>query len=238
MSGPGPVGAPAPAGDAIWGYGRYGDDQLLPLSYDDIGHDTAAAIRALRGLALPDRSLILLVAKVADVGHLHGVQEAARTLGHLVANADASGMDVERVALFTRLLPVTVVIGVNGEMLDGMADAGLDPKAVFSGIPIVLALESAFDRLVDLGLDPLRLELLGPALAMECRYRRMHVDGVLWSTEEVGGTLHLSSRLPRALTVEDLDTGRAGSVHQVVCPCGRYGTVISTGRSEQAGDPP
>jgi hypothetical protein len=32
-----------PSGDEVWGYGRYGDDRLLPLSFDDMQHDTAAA---------------------------------------------------------------------------------------------------------------------------------------------------------------------------------------------------
>jgi len=156
-------------GDSIWGYGRYGADQLLPLSHDDIRHDTAGAVRALRGLALPDRSIILLVSKVADMGHLHPVQAAARELGHIVANADASIGDVERVAMFVRVLPIAAVIGVNVEMLGGMADSGLDPAGVLSGVPVIVALGAACDQLVEAGVDALRLELLGPCLLYTSR---------------------------------------------------------------------
>jgi hypothetical protein len=213
-------------GDSIWGYGRYGADQLLPLSHDDIRHDTAGAVRALRGLALPDRSIILLVSKVADMGHLHPVQAAARELGHIVANADASIGDVERVAMFVRVLPIAAVIGVNVEMLGGMADSGLDPAGVLSGVPVIVALGAACDQLVEAGVDALRLELLGPVLAMECRSRRLHIDGVQWSIEEMGGTLRVSNLAPRALSVRSFDTGRHGRVTAEICPCARFDPVI------------
>ncbi len=225
----------APSGDATWGYGRYGEDQLFPLSHDDIRHDTAAATRALRGLGLPDRSIILLLAKVADVGHLHPVQEAARQLGHVVANADASAMDSGRVAMFTRLLPIAAVIGVNDEMVDGMEEGGVDPRTVFSEIPVVLALGSAHGRLAGMGMDPWRLELLGPALALECRYRRLHVDGLLWSVQDKGGRLQVSSLIPRALVVQGFDTHRHGTVSEAVCPCGRSGPVIELSSPGRAG---
>jgi hypothetical protein len=221
-----PIVPPAPPSGALWGYGRFGEDQLFPLSHDDIRRDTAIAARALCSLALPDRSIIVLASKVADVGHLHPLLEAARELGHVVANADASAMDVERVAMFARLLPVAAVIGVNEEMLVGMREGGIDLQLFFSDIPVVLALGSAYDRLVESGVDARRMEILGPALAMECRYRRLHVDGVEWAVEERGGNLLISSRRPRALTIEAFDTGRSGGVADVVCACGRSGPVI------------
>ena len=149
-----------------------------------------------------------------------------RELGHIVANADASIGDVERVAMFVRVLPIAAVIGVNVEMLGGMADSGLDPAGVLSGVPVIVALGAACDQLVEAGVDALRLELLGPVLAMECRSRRLHIDGVRWSIEEMGGTLRVSNLAPRALSVRSFDTGRHGRVTAEICPCARFDPVI------------
>ena len=123
----------------MWGYGRYGDDQLLPLSFDDIAHDTAAAMAAVSALGLPDRSIVIVTSTVADVGYFHPLQVAAKELGLLVCNADASAMDVDRVEMFARLLTVAAVIGVNDALVDGILERGHDPKSFFSSVPMVIA---------------------------------------------------------------------------------------------------
>jgi hypothetical protein len=223
------LGVARASGADIWGYGRYGDDQLLPLSFDDVRHDTAAAVSALMALHLPDRSIVVLTSTVADVGYFHPIQSAAKELGLVVCNADASAMDVDRVAMFIRLLPVAAIVGVNDAMIDGLADGGHDPNAFFCGIPVVIANRSAQGRLTDAGVDVVPFEILGPALAFPCRHRRLHFDGRTWSIDGSQGTLHVSSRRPRALSVDHFDTRLVGSVSDDLCPCGRRDPVISLG---------
>ena len=123
----------------MWGYGRYGDDQLLPLSFDDILHDTAAAMTAISALGLPDRSIVIVTSTVADIGYFHPLQVAAKEMGLLVCNADASAMDVDRVEMFIRLLTVAAVIGVNDALVDGILERGHEPKSFFSSVPMVIA---------------------------------------------------------------------------------------------------
>jgi len=222
---------PRLAGEDFWGYGRYGDGQLLPLSFDDIQHDTAAALAAVSALGLSDRSIVVVTSTVADVGYFHPLQCAAKEMGLLVCNADASAMDVDRVEMFTRLLAVAAVIGVNDAMVDGILERGNDPKSFFSSVPMVIADGSASDRLAAAGVDALAFELLGPVMAVSCRYRNLHVDGRQWDIAEEGGTLHVSSRVRRALPFDHFDTGMGGRVSDDVCFCGRRDPIVEIERA-------
>jgi hypothetical protein len=224
-----------PTGEAIWGYGRYGADQILPLSFDDVVHDTAAATAALLALGLPERAVVVLTSTVADTGHFHSVQSAARDLDLMVCNADASAMDVDRVEMFLRLLPVAAVIGVTSPVVDGILERGLDLGAFFAATPVVVADGAAQARLADAGVDALRFEIVGPLLAFSCRRGNLHFDGRQWRVEQVAGTLHVSSR-GRALPLSDFDTGVAGSVSNAVCGCGRRDPTIDLAPSAGAGE--
>ena len=214
-----------PSGTAIWGYGRYGEDQIMPLSFDDVRHDTAAATSALLALGLPEGSVIVLASTVADTGHFHPVQAAAKELDLMVCNADASAMDVDRVEMFLRLLPVAAVIGVTTPVVEGMLERGHDPRTVFASTPVVVADGPARLRLAEAGVDALRFEILGPVLTFPCRERNLHYDGRHWRVEGVGGTLHVSGR-GRALALSSFDTGLRGSVSEAVCPCGRRDPMV------------
>jgi hypothetical protein len=222
---------PRQSGDDVWGYGRYGDDQLLPLSFDDVQNDTAAATAAVLALGLPDRSVIVVTSTVGEVGYFHPLQSAAREMGLLVCNADASAADVDRVATFTRLLDVAAVIGVNDALVDGILERGHDPQSFFSSVPMVMARGGARDRLAASGVDALRFELLGPVLVLSCRYGNLHVDGRQWTVVADEGILHVSNRARRALSLCHFDTGIGGSVSDAVCPCGRRDPVVEIGPS-------
>jgi hypothetical protein len=217
---------PRPSGSDVWGYGRYGDDQLLPLSFDDVQHDTAAATAAVLALGLPDRSVVVMTSTVGDVGYFHPLQNAAMDVGLVVCSADASATDVDRLEMFTRLLDVAAVIGVNDALVDGILERGRDPKSFFSSVPVVIARSGAWDRLAVTGVDALRFELLGPVLVLPCRYRNLHFDGRQWTMAADNGTLHVSSRAPRALPFSHFDTRIGGSVSDGACPCGRRDPVV------------
>lgn len=226
-----------PSGDEVWGYGRYGDDRLLPLSFDDMQHDTAAATATVLSLGLPDRSVVVLTSTVSDVGYFHPLQSAAKDMGLLVCNADASTMDVDRVEMFLRLLDVAAVIGVNDALVDGIVERGHDPKSFFSSVPMVIASGRAKERLAATGVDALRFELVGPVLALSCRYRNLHFDGRQWDMVADNGTLLVSSRARRALPFSHFDTQMGGTVSNSVCPCGRRDPVVEIDPTAEVREP-
>jgi len=217
---------PRASGGDIWGYGRYGDDQLLPLTFDDVQHDTAAAAAAVTALGLPDRSVVVLTSTVADIGYFHPLQGAAKEMGLLVCNVDASAIDAVRLEMFIRLLKVAAVIGVNDALVNGILERGHDLRSFFSSVPLVIASGAAKNRMATAGVDALRFELLGPVLAFSCRFRNLHFDGRQWSIATESGTLHVSSRERRAMPLRHFDTQVAGTVAYDVCLCGRRDPMV------------
>lgn len=217
---------PRASGVDIWGYGRYGDDQLLPLSFDDVQRDTAAAAAALLALGLPDRSVVVLTSTVADIGHFHPLQGAAKEMGFLVCNVDASAMDADRLEMFIRLLRVAAVIGVNDSVVNGLLERGHDLRSFFSNVPLVIASDAARNRIAAAGVDALRFALLGPVLALSCRYRNLHFDGRQWSIAAESGTLRVSSRVRRALPLRQFNTHIGGTTSYDVCLCGRRDPMV------------
>ncbi len=179
-----------------------------------------------------------MTSTVADVGYFHPLQVAAKEMGLLVCNADASAMDVDRVEMFTRLLTVAAVIGVNDAMVDGILERGHDLKSFFSSVPMVIAAGDTKDRLAASGVDALALRLLGPVMAVSCRYGNLHLDGRQWAISDKGGTLHVSSRARRALLFDHFATGVRGSVSDGVCPCGRRDPIVEIERTRASGDRP
>jgi len=221
----------------VWGYGRYGDDQLLPLSFDDMQHDTSAAAAAVLSLGLPNRSVVVLASTVSDVGYFHPLQSAAKDMGLLVCNADASTMDVDRVEMFIRLLDVVAVIGVNDALVDGIVERGHDPKDFFSSVPMVIASGRAKERMAATGVDALQFECIGPVLALSCRHGNLHFDGRQWDMVGDNGTLLVSSRARRALPFSRFDTRIGGTVSNGVCPCGRRDPVVEIDPTAHARHP-
>ncbi len=205
----------------LWGWGRFGDDQLLPLSFDDIRRDATAARAGLRSLALPSDAKVVVVSTVAEFGHFWPLLQAAHDLGYVTSTADATPYDAGRTEMFCRLLTPSAVIGVDEAVLDGLEASGLDPGSVFAGVPRVVARGRAVNRLRDAGVGALRWVPLGPTTAMDCRYGHLHFDHRQWRVESAGGPLVLSSTVGRAYPVEHLSTGLVGTVRAQACSCMR-----------------
>jgi hypothetical protein len=205
----------------LWGWGRFGDEQLLPLSFDDIRRDAMAARAGLRSLALPSDAKVVVVSTVSEFGHFWPVLQAAHDLGYVTSTADATPYDAGRTEMFCRLLSPSSVIGLDDAVLDGLEASGLDPGSVFARVSRVVARGQAVNRLRDAGVGALRWVALGPTTAMDCRHGHLHYDRRQWRVESEGGRLVLSSTMGRAYPVDHLDTGLRGTVSARACPCTR-----------------
>ena len=86
-------------------------------------------------------------------------------------------------------------------------------------------------------MDALRFELVGPVLALSCRYRNLHFDGRQWDMVADNGTLLVSSRARRALPFSHFDTQMGGTVSNSVCPCGRRDPVVEIEPTAEVREP-
>jgi hypothetical protein len=209
----------------LWGIGQFrsaGESVPLPVSYDDVAQDTDSARKTLASLGVGRGHHVLFTSLLSESATFWPFQQAVLSVGGIVSCAEATPFDAFRTEMFARRLPLETVLGLNADVLDGLAALGRASEQVFARVPIIVARSLAYERLRDAGLRPYLWLPLGPAVAVECRVRAgAHVDSGVWQAESAGGEIVLSSRVPRAFTVDGLRTGVRAEVATDPCPCGR-----------------
>jgi hypothetical protein len=209
----------------LWGIGYYRDAAgavvEVPVSYEDIERDTQAAEASLDSLGLVGAFHAVVAGLCNEEPWLAPFDRAVLRRGGRLSPSEGWSFDAYRIAAFVRRMPVSAVIGLNEEVFRGMAEVG--PLSETLGrVPRVLALPGAYERMLEAGLHPYRMLMLGPTVAVECRERSgAHVDGATWSIQSQNGSLTLTSRVPRAAPVDHLDVGIDGAVAHEPCACGR-----------------
>ena len=201
----------------VWGVGRIvvdGEVTPWPVAQRDIDDEAASLAPRLAALGLEPGGLVLVVAMLSQAVHAVPLERAAGRIGALYSSADATPFDAFRVAALTRQLEPQVVIGITGDVLDGLVDAGRDPADVLGGVPaVVSADDDAYARLRSDGLAPRRWVKLGPTSAIEGLSEDGPVyDAACWRVEEDDGELVVSNVVRRLTDATRLRTGIRGRV--------------------------
>ena len=207
----------------IWGIARYyveGNPVDFPVGWQELERATEWATQMLAHYELGRGSNVLLVSAGYEAPWTTALMDAARRLGATFSCSEVWGWDARRTEMFSRRLPLSMVVGLTAEVVAGLEDFG-GPAQVLGPVPHLLARPDAVTPLRQAGLDPGQFVILGPAIGLECRERSgAHVDVREWSVRSVDGQLRLSSVAPRAKQVTDAPLGVAGTVDTTPCPCG------------------
>ncbi len=203
----------------LWGVSRFliGDQALTwEISQAELRADVAAARRFLEQLGLRAGDRVLFLSRLPEAPYFWPLELALLSLGGQLSSADATPFDAYRSAMFLRTLSFRAVIGIDAAVLDGLAALGADLKALLSRVPCVLARPDAVLRLEAAGLRPLRMCLLGPALAVETEAGAgPAVDPELWDLATEDGEVLVTSRIPRAMRFERQRTGVRATIERV-----------------------
>lgn len=197
----------------VWGVGRLVIDGAVtpwPVAQRDIADEAESMAPRLAALGLEPGGLVLIVSMLSQAAHTVPLEQAAGKVGGLYSSADATPFDAFRVAALVRQLEPQVVLGITGDVLDGLAEAGHVPAEVLGPVPaVVTADDGAHARLRDAGLAPRRWVHLGPTSAIEgldgegARY-----DATRWDVREAdNGELVISNKVPRLTAARELHTG-------------------------------
>jgi hypothetical protein len=202
---------------AVWGVGRVvvdGEVTPWPVSPRDIDDEAESLAPRLVAFGLQPGGVVLIVSMLSQAIHVVPLERAAGKCGALYSSADATPMDAFRVAALVRQLEPQVVMGVTGDVLDGLSGAGRDPADVLGPVPaVVTADDDAHARLGADGLAPCRWVRLGPTSAIESDGEEGAVyDKARWDVEEDGGELLVSNLVPRLTEARRLRTGVRGRV--------------------------
>jgi hypothetical protein len=202
----------------VWGVGRVvvdGEVTPWPVASRDIEDEAESMAPRLAALGLESGGLVLIVSMLSQAMHAVPLEQAARRVGALYSSADATPFDASRVSTLVRQLEPQVVLGITGDVLNGLAEAGHDPAEVFHAVPAAVTADGdAHARLSASGLSPRRWVQLGPTSAIEglagdgARY-----DATRWDVQAGDdGQLLITNRVPRLTPARRLRTGVRGRV--------------------------
>lgn len=188
--------------------------------YAELERQSVGLAQVLRTFRFAPGSVILTVSLVHEVVQFVGFEKAIQMIGLYGTNSELSPYDCARIESISRQFNPVGMCGVGAATLEGLKACGHDVAQVFAG-RTVWARADAYEAVKGMpGVDARRLVILGPAVALECAHGGVHYDTRDWNLESKGGTLHLSSRMPRIEPVSGLDTGVAGRVAVDACSCG------------------
>lgn len=202
----------------VWGVGRLvvdGEVTPWPVAQRDIEDEAESLAPRLAALGLEPGGIVLIVSMLSQAMHAVPLEQAAGRVGALYSSADATPFDAFRVTALVRQLEPQVVLGITGDVLDGMADAGREPAEVLGPVPAVVTADAdAHARLAASGLAPRRWVRLGSTSAIESLDGDGPIyDATRWDVHTGGdGELVISDRVPRLTPARDLRTGVRGRV--------------------------
>jgi len=222
---PAQAGGQLAARPPLWGVGQFFDGTRrvpYPVTAADIEADTAAAGRALASLGIGRGHTVLFVSLVSEIVQTVPFHDALSQLGGICSAADATTFDAPRTPKLVRQLHPRAVFGVNGDVLDGLEQEGLDLSEAFAGVPVLGAHPGAMARLAAAGAAPLVWAFFGPAVGVECAPGAgAHVDEAIWTVDVDDGEIVIAPRRQRAISSARYRTGATGELERGRCRCGR-----------------
>jgi hypothetical protein len=133
--------------------------------------------------------------------------------GAQLSCADSTYGEALRVSMFLRLMEYDAALGVTPALLDGIAASGREPAEVFAGVRILGAHAGAYERLFAVGLDPWRVALCGPALAIgRAAGGPAYVPAGEWELVDGIDGIGITSLRPRASTFIRTPIGVRGTI--------------------------
>jgi hypothetical protein len=200
----------------VWGVGRVvvdGEVTPWPVAASDIDDEAESQAARLASLGLSAGDLLLIVSRLSEAIHVVPLEKAAGLVGALYSSADATPSDAFRTASLIRQLEPAAVVGLNGAVLEGVADLGRDPADVFGGVPAIATVDdTARAALTAVGLEPRRWVKLGPTSAWEEAPGTLTYDAGRWEAQHDGGEIVVTNLAPRLTAAKRLRTGLHGRV--------------------------
>jgi hypothetical protein len=217
----------------LWAIGRYdvaGQPVYFKISWDDWQRDVAWAramladygVGATRG---DGGGGLIIVCGMAESPWFDPFETAARELGAPYSTGEIHGFEAFRTGMYARRLPITMILGINRTVAEGLGD---ELAEVVAAVPVIVARPDAASLLAEAGAQPFILTRVGPAMAVECPHRSgAHVNDAEWALTDRGGELLISTAGPRAYQAAQSATGLAGRVTTGPCACGRTGQRVT-----------
>lgn len=189
------------------------------LTYDQLERNTAWTARQLTAHGLQQGHRALLTFAGVEGPWVRPIADALRQLRVMYGTAEAAGWDHSRARYLNRQLAPRAVIGLSLQTAEALAEQG-PLGELFARTALVLARPDAVSLLRSAGVDAAALDLVGPALGIECQERAgVHVDAGAWVLAERDGQPVISGA-PGGPAVDPVPLPVTARVVMDICGCG------------------
>jgi hypothetical protein len=170
-----------------------------PIGWDDASRDTDWVEAFLKQLGVTKGDFVSVVSTGHEAPWYAPVLDAAKRLRATVCPLEPARFEVGRALMFFKRFPVSVVIGLDGELGSALeASAGF--SNVLARVRSVVGRPDAMPLLKDLKSNKGIIAPVGPALALACLSGPfVHLNEDEWGIDAPESGLTLSARRSRAL---------------------------------------
>jgi hypothetical protein len=196
---------------------RVGNEYLdFEIGWREFERDTAWAESILRraGLTRGDMALTTLTNWESPWGS--PVVHALRNIGVTYLPAEVFAWDVRRVLMFLQRFPVKAIVGLGGQTLTALTEAGAPVTELLSGVDVIWARPRAAVMLGEHRAVVAPFVRFGPALAMGLPGQtHALLNAREWDVAATERGLLVSGVAPRATTFRDVATGFRGTAVRI-----------------------
>jgi hypothetical protein len=182
------------------------------IGWPEFERDTQWAEAHLRRAGLGRGDMVLTTLTNWESPWTSPVVHALRRIGVTYLTAEVFAWDVRRVWMFLQRFPVKAVIGIGGQTLTALTEAGAPVHELLGKLDIIWARPNAFGALQAHRSRVLPFVRFGPALAMgRPGDSTALINADEWNVVETADGLVVSNVAQRAATFLDIVTGFRGT---------------------------
>lgn len=198
------------------------------IGFPEFERDTAWAQSVLQRSGLRSGDMVLMTVTNWESPWASPIAHALRNLGITYVTAEVFGWDVRRVLMFLQRFPIKAVIGLSGQTLTALTEAGAQTAELLSRTELIWARPKAAAALAEIRRDVLPYARFGPALALGLPgVRGGAVNAKEWDVTSAEAGLVVSNIAERATTFRKIASGFRGTVTAVGDELAVYGEPIS-----------
>jgi hypothetical protein len=207
---------------------RVGNQHLdFEIGWPEFERDTAWAASVLQRAGLGRGDLVLITVTNWESPWASPVIHALRQLGITYATAEVFAWDVRRVLMFLQRFPIKAIIGLSGQTLTALTEAGAPINKLLDKVELVWARPKAAATLAEQGTNVLPYARFGPALAMGLPGQAgALVNAQEWDVAATDDGLLVSNIVERATTFRATPTGFRGTATPIGNEIAVYGEPI------------
>lgn len=207
---------------------RIGSQYLdFEIGWPEFERDTDWAESLLRRAGLRRGDMVLCTMTNWESPWTSPVVHALRRLGVTYAPAEVFAWDVRRVSMFLQRFPIKAVIGLGGQTLTALNEAGASVHELLAGVELIWARPKAAAALGDEHAKVLPFARFGPALAMGLPGQvGALVNGREWDVSATEQGLLVSNVAERATEFRAIPAGFRGTATPVGDEIAVYGEPI------------